>query len=472
VLGVVACLVSAATAWGQSGVLMRTFTNPTPQAGDNFGAWLAPLATDRVLIGAPYDDISAANGGAVYLYHTNGTIMRTLTNPSPAYTSLGGFVNGDGFGSAVAVLGSDRVIVGSPFNDGPEVIYIGTVYLFNTNGTLLTTITNPHPTNPDKFGTSVAALGSDRILVGAPDYEYDPDIDQIGIAYLFNTNGTRLATFENPNRGEDYDQFGFSIAALGTDRVLIGMASQGIGTVYLFNTNGTLLTTFTNPIPAAFDYFGLGLAVRGTDRILIGAPLDDTGGADAGAIYVFNTNGTLLTTITNPSPVSTDRFGERLSVVGTDRVLAGTPRKDVGAMDAVGTAYILSMTGTLLVTLTNPTPAAGDLFGSAVAVIDSDHVLVGARLDNAGATDAGAAYLFSVPPPPPAPTLAIRRTVTNTVVVSWPLSATNFFLQQNTNAISSLNWSNVTSGIQTNGTNRIIVSNPGGAGHFYRLRAD
>jgi hypothetical protein len=471
VLSLVVCLVSASMAWGQNGVLIRTFANPTPHVGDNFGAWLVSLASDRVLIGAPYADVGATNGGAVYLFHTNGTMILAITNPSPAYTSLGGFVPGDGFGSALSLLGTDRVIVGSPFNNGPDVIYVGTVYLFSTNGTLLTTITNPHPTNPDKFGSAVAALGSDRIVVGATDYEEDPDIDLVGIAYLFRTNGTLLATFQNPNRN-GLDRFGFSVAALGTDRVLVGTASEEIGTVYMFNTNGTLLTVFTNPVPSFVDYFGLSIAVRGTDRILIGAPLDDKGGEDAGAIYVFNTNGTLLTTITNPAPVPTDRFGERLSIVGGDRVLTASPRTDLGAMDAVGTAYILSLTGTLLVTLTNPTPAAGDLFGSHAAAIDSDHVIIGAYLENTGATDAGAAYLFSIPPSPAPPTLGILRTVTNTVVVSWPLAATNFVLQQNTNGISSLNWSNVTSATQTNGTNRIIVSSPGGVGQYYRLRAN
>jgi hypothetical protein len=225
----------------------------------------SPLGNDRLLIGAPFDDTSSTNGGAVYLYHTNGALLRTLTNPAPAYTALLGFVTGDQFGASLAALGMDRIIVGSPFNNGPNILYAGTVYLFNTNGTLLTTITNPHAFGPDKFGSSVAAIGTDRILVGAVDYEYEPDIDQVGIAYLFNTNGALLTTFENPNR-DGYDQFGFSLAALGSDRVLIGTLSDGLGAVHLFNTNGTRLTTFTNPAPASFEYFGHSVAVSGDDR--------------------------------------------------------------------------------------------------------------------------------------------------------------------------------------------------------------
>jgi hypothetical protein len=46
---------------------------------------------------------------------------------------------------------------------------------------------------------------------------------------------------------------------------------------------------------------------------------------------------------------------------------------------------------------------------------------------------------------PGAPLLSILRTTTNTVAVTWPSPSTGWTLQQNTNSVSSLNWSNVTS---------------------------
>jgi hypothetical protein len=58
---------------------------------------------------------------------------------------------------------------------------------------------------------------------------------------------------------------------------------------------------------------------------------------------------------------------------------------------------LFSTNGTLL-TLTNPAPAAADLFGVSVAAMGSDRVVIGAYFDDAGADDAGAAYLFSIPP--------------------------------------------------------------------------
>ncbi len=71
---------------------------------------------------------------------------------------------------------------------------------------------------------------------------------------------------------------------------------------------------------------------------------------------------------------------------------------------------------------------------------------------------------------PGAPLLSIFRTTTNTVAVSWQSPSTGWNLQQNTNSISSANWSNVTSGIQDDGTNKTFVVHPPTGNRFYRLR--
>jgi hypothetical protein len=70
---------------------------------------------------------------------------------------------------------------------------------------------------------------------------------------------------------------------------------------------------------------------------------------------------------------------------------------------------------------------------------------------------------------PGAPTLAIYHTTTNTVAVTWPSPSTGWNLQQNTDSVSSVNWSNVTSGIQDDGTNKFIIVNPPTGNRFYRL---
>jgi hypothetical protein len=483
----------AAYLFRTNGTLLATFTNPTPAVGDFFGSSVAAVGSEKVLIGAPFDDTGATDAGAAYLFGTNGTLLTTVTNPAPA--------DSDYFGNAVAAVGSDQVFVGAP-RDNTGAGSAGAAYLFSlgnyvpglslnaaqltgtissnniaagsittvmlaagavgsnqiaagavgssqlatgavgsnqlatgavgsnqlaagavgsnqlasgavtttalaegavnlaklitaSNWFFSTTFTNPTPAAYDYFGGRMTAVGSDKVLIGTP-FD-DTGATDAGIAYLFSTSGTRLTTFTNPTPATN-EYFGGSVAAVSANTVLIGARHDNIGgysagAVYLFNTNGTLLTTFTSPTPEFGDNFGSSVAALGSDKVLIGAFGDDAGATNDGAAYLFSTNGTLLTTFTNPTP-ALDAFGSAVAVVGSDKVLIGADHDDAGATDA-GVAYLFSTNGTLLTTFINPTPAVNDYFGSAVAAVGSDKVLIGAWGDNTGAPDSGAAYLFS-----------------------------------------------------------------------------
>jgi hypothetical protein len=437
-----------------SGFTLLTITNPAPVAGDSFGISLAAVGDDLMVIGA----IGVASAaGAAYLFRIDGTLVATFTNPTPAAY--------DHFGRSVAALGYEWVLIGA-YLDDLGATDAGAAYLFRTNGTLLTTFTNPAPAATDGFGWSLVAVGSDRVLVGA--YLDDLGATDAGAAYLFSTNGTLLTTFTNPTPAPG-DHFSWSVAAVGSNRVLIGSpwdsASAGnAGAAYLFNTKGILLTTFTNPPPAAYDYFGYSVAAVGNDRVLIGAHLDDVGVTNAGAAYLFSTNGTLLTTFTNPAPAAEDSFGACVSAVGSDRVLIGAYGANAGGEDA-GAVYLLDTSGTLLNTFTNPTPVSYDYFGYSLAVLGADQLLIGAHRDNTGAIDAGVGYFFNLR----MPSLTIQLTTTNTVAVSWASPSTGWMLQQNTNSVGSVNWSNSPGTIQDNGITKTLIVNPPTGNRFYRL---
>jgi hypothetical protein len=435
----------------QSPVLLRTFHSPTPAAGDSFGAAFAALGSDRLLVGAPYDDTAATNAGAVYLFHTNGTLLATFTNPPPF----------GGVGNAITTFGSDRVVIGSS----------GSVRLFTTNGALVSTISGPAGPGGVGFGELVAAFGNEKVLVGAPGASFDPDVYGIGAVFLYHTNGTLLGTYKNPDTNHT-NGFGFCMAQFGGDRLIVGVGDYPYydfhGGVYLFNTNGTLLSTITNPAPAADALFGASVVAVGTDRILVGAYGDDPLGSEAGSVYVYSTNGALLNTITNPAPAYGVAFGAQMALLGNDRLVITAPRDTATGFES-GTAYVFDLNGTLLATINNPTPAVYDYFGWTLTTVGVNGVVIGAPYDDTGATNAGSAYLFSVPAAPVAPSLTIWRTTTNTVAVSWPSTATAFVLQQNTNGLNSVNWSNVTASVQTVGTNETLIVNPIGGSRFYRL---
>jgi hypothetical protein len=437
-----------------------TITNPAPVGNDRFGFAVAPLSASHVIIGAYWKTAPVARSGAAYLYDLSGKLVTTMTNPTPAAD--------DYFGTSVAALGADRVIVGAIGEQGPITNSTGAVYLYNTNGTLLVTINNPSLQANAAFGNAVAALGTDKILAGA--YQYDAGATNAGAVYVFNTNGMLLTTINNPTPG-DSDMFGWSLKVVGTDKVLIGAyqddtGATDAGAAYLFNVNGTLLTTFTNPAPAVLDRFGYALATLSPDRVVIGSHRHDTGATDAGVAYLYNINGTLLTTFTNPAPANADNFGLDVGTISADKIVIAASPHNTGGLMQSGIVYVFNTNGNLLNTITNPKPATFVFFGNAVAGLGTDKLIVGAYMDNTGAFDAGLAYVFDLGPP----ALRIAQTSPGSLVVAWPTSSIGFNLSSTTN-LTGPSWASVTNTITVVGTENQITIPTANSKRFFRLSA-
>lgn len=103
---------------------------------------------------------------------------------------------------------------------------------------------------------------------------------------------------------------------------------------------------------------------------------------------------------------------------------------------------------------------------STIAQPDAGGTMTGGNFSVTG----GFWSLLSAVQTPGAPTLSISLTATNTALVSWPSPSTGWTLQQNTNSVSSLNWDNVTGGIQDNGFTKTFIVNPPTGSRFYRLQ--
>lgn len=405
---------------------LSTIGNPKPIFSARFGESLAGVGNDRILIGVPGDNFYQGAGGAVggsaYLFNTNGALLRTFANPGTGLT--------DRFGNALAVLGPDRVLICSH----RAMTNVGKVYLFNLNGTLLNTLTNPPPTR-DSFGWAVATVGTDRVLVGAP-LESSVKMGS-GAAYLLTTNGTVLTTFQNPEP-IDHWGFGYAVAGVGNDHVLIGAqyndpVIQFAGRAYLFTTGGDLVTTFINPAPVVGSALGGSVVGVGSDRMLISAQGNKVDGVNAGMAYLFDLGGKVLATFTNPAPRQSPGFGEGLAVVGGDRVLIGAFFNDTGTgAGTTGAAYLFDTNGTLLATHSNPTPGPRDRYGYAIAslctnlfVVGADGDIVGTDGDNPGVEAAGSVYVYGVPRQPP---LGISANASS-VSLRWAGPEPSFILQ-------------------------------------------
>jgi hypothetical protein len=85
------------------------------------------------------------------------------------------------------------------------------------------------------------------------------------------------------------------------------------------------------------------------------------------------------------------------------------------------------------------------------------------------AIDGGFWGILAAVQSPGAPSLNIALTTTNTVVVFWASPSTGYLLQQNTNSVASINWSNAPGTILDDGTTRTLVVDPPTGNRFYRL---
>ncbi len=376
----------------QSFIQTHIYLNPTPAASDFFGHSVAGVG-NRAFVGAPEDDAGATDAGAAYIFDTTtGALLVTILNPDP--------MEGDWFGFTVAAVGNN-VLIGAPLKDVGTSEDAGAAYLFDgTTGLLLQSFASPSPDPGDQFGIALAGLGND-VLIGAP-FD-DTAANDAGAAYLLNAiTGAPIRTFSHPAPAAS-DEFGTAIAGAGSN-VLVGAPRRNAGAIsdagaaYLFNGNtGGVIFTLLNPTPANLDRFGNAVAAAGND-LIVAARLDNTTAGsdviDAGAAYLFSgTTGTLIRTFTNPAPAGGDQFGSAVASVGSNvMILVGAPLNDASN---AGSAYLFDgTTGAVIQTFDNPSPGTDDRFGFSVAGI-GNKVLIGTPFDNIGGNDTGTAYLYA-----------------------------------------------------------------------------
>ncbi|CAD5909358.1 calcium-binding protein [Planktothrix agardhii] len=364
--------------------------NPIPETNAQFGSNLSRLGNNFLAIAAPGQ---TNNQGIAYLFNLT-TQQPTLTFRNPSATA-----GTSKFGQSVATTLGDNIIIGAS-QDSSLAPNSGAVYGFNTaTGAPYLTINNPTPNIFDLFGYSVATLGN-NIIVGAPGNSTLAPTG--GIAYLLDENtGQLLQTFLNSNPQVN-DFFGASVAAVGGDRILIGAPAsltptggKQPGEAYMFDSvTGQLLQTFKNPNPG-LDNFGYSVAWTGVGRdILIGAPGNDQGGIDAGIAFLFDgITGAVLQRYNAPKVEEFNQFGQALALIGNE-VLIGSPGYGLGNLG--GTFRYELRSGNLVQTYLSPVTDNSDTdlnFGTSVASV-GNLVLVGVPNLDITLPSAGAVVQF------------------------------------------------------------------------------
>lgn len=301
---------------------------------DRFGYAIAPMG-NNLLIGAPgVEQDNKYQVGKVFLFNTETSeLIKTFNYPLPLTE---GNINPE-FGASIAVLNNNQIVIGAPAEY--DETNSGSAYLFNGDtGELKLQLSNPNPAVSDFGQTIVSFNNGNDILIGAPADGLDYDSvypTHPGKVYLFDGDtGELLRTFSSPDATTP-DSFGRSIITNG-DQILIGAPgddSQGddSGKAYLFDgLTGDLLRTFTSPEPDQKDFFGEQVATVG-DEFLISSPFyskDNIRWLEAitGAVFRFDsTDGSLtetyLSPLDNPN-TSFPRFGMDVTSINSHVVIS------------------------------------------------------------------------------------------------------------------------------------------------------
>jgi len=326
--------------------------------------------------------------------------------------------DGDELGRSVSISG-DYLIAGAP-NEDDSGLDSGAVYLYNRDygatdfWGVIAKRTASDAEDSDSFGHSVSISG-DYFVVGAPN-EDGAGSDQ-GAAYVFardqgGTDAWGEVVKLTASDGADSDFFGHSVFISG-DYVVVGANREGgdgtdRGAVYVFDRNspspdvwGEVAKLMASDAEDS-DYFGSSVSISG-DYVVVGAYGEDNGGLDSGAVYVFDRNypnpdswGEVVI-LTASDPAAGDEFGFSVAIDG-DYVVVGASNKDDSGTDR-GAAYVFNRNypnpdvwGEVVI-LTASDAEDSDYFGSSVS-ISGDYVLVGAPDEDGDGTDQGAAYVY------------------------------------------------------------------------------
>ncbi len=311
----------------------------------------------------------------------------------------------DQFGVSVSISG-DRAIVGADLEDA-DGFSVGAAYIFERSGGVWSEVAKIQASDKqplDHFGRSVSISG-DYAIVGA-DREDTGALD-VGAAYIFERNGevwSEVAKVQASDK-QASDWFGCSVSISG-DRAIVGARFESTGALvagaaYIFERNGGVWSEVAKIQASdkeALDQFGISVSISG-DRAIIGANQEGTGGSKDGAAYIFERSGGVWSEVAKiqaSDKEAGDRFGISVSISG-DRAVVGARGEDTGG-DNAGAAYIFERSGGMwseVAKIQASDKEAVDLFGYSVA-ISGDRVIVGAYGEDTGGLDAGAAYIFEL----------------------------------------------------------------------------
>ena len=389
--------------WGQVQKLVAADPGTSDQFGQSVG-----IAGKTVITGANKDDDGGGTSGSAYVFkdiNMNwGQVVRSLASDGET---------DDFYGHAVAISG-DTAVVGASDNDGANGPRSGSAYIIERNHAgpngwgLVKKIESSDGVALDNFGYSVSISG-DTAIVGAP--FNDTATNDGGAAYIFerNTGGVnnwgevqKLASSDVADR----DLFGVTVSISG-DTAVVGAphnadAGNFSGSAYVFERNtggsnnwGEVKKLLSSDL-ADSDLFGISVGVS-DDTIIVGAQSNDDGQINAGSAYIFERN---VGGAENWGEVQklTPSDPSQFLAMGTSVAISGDTAVSCGPGNSLteGGAYVFERNNGGMNNWGEVKKLAGSgaaSFGISVS-ISVDTVVVGARFDDEGGINSGAAFVF------------------------------------------------------------------------------
>jgi hypothetical protein len=264
---------------GSSWVFMQKITDPTGADGDFFG-YSVSISGTSAMVGSPQDDIGAnANQGSACIFQFNGTSWVFEAKVSETAGSAG-----DRFGESVAIA-SNRAIVGIPWDDNGATDSGSAMAYFKIVTWSGQKITSPNTTSGDFFGRSVSAYGNEIAIGANADmgkglvYIYS----FISFVWTLQQEINEKLVEINDSFGRSVQLSGeYLIVGMPWDERL---PDDEIGGAIIYKKLGSMwqrLQYVTDPTGNDHDHFGESVSIDGVNkRFLIGAPGFGNNGAPA-----------------------------------------------------------------------------------------------------------------------------------------------------------------------------------------------
>lgn len=383
-------------------------------ADDEYGTAVA-ISGDFAVVGMPNDnfdqngnfELNEAGSALVYKRNANGVWeFFQKIHPHPNLREAT-----EHFGSSVAIY-NNTIVVGAPAQNGE-----GKVLVFNYIPELGTFMQAGYLTANDGdvlnyFGASVD-IYDNHIIVGAPSKTNASSIKGGGV-YIFMRSSTgswnQNYSFESPNNMTG-GKFGASVAIYGfyaivgapNENVSNGITNQSAaGRAYIYKMGNLSTWTYHQKITALVSNIkanaSFGYSVDITDKhALIGAPYEQYAGEFAGKAYfqTLNSQGEwdYSMSVNHPNHIGT-KFGNSVALTN-DFAVIGQEQQDPSYTGSVH-FYKKNANGTWAAQGEKKASDAtiGDMFGTSVAISNTDVIVGAPSNDISDKMNAGSAYTF------------------------------------------------------------------------------